>query len=186
MIRSISSMSATMPARVASSRALISTPRRSRASGVRRSCETPASSSARSCSSWRRLAAIRLTPRLSVAISDGPCSGSGGGVSPRPDALDGRGELAQRTREIAREDERGGQQHGGEHQAPQRRARRMILGLRARRHRKADPIAGARRPRRGREGGRGRARSGARCPRPVASRSRACERLEAPAEPARR
>ena len=49
------------------------------------------------------------------------------------DALDGRGELAQRAREIAREDERGDEQHGGEHQAPQRRARRVVLGLRARR-----------------------------------------------------
>ena len=84
MIRSISSMSSTMPARVASSRASISMPSRSRASGVRRSCETPASSSARSCSSWRRLAAIRLTPRFSATISEGPFSGSGGGVSPRP------------------------------------------------------------------------------------------------------
>ena len=111
MIRSISSMSSIMPARVASSRASISMPRRSRASGVRRSCETPASSSARSCSSWRRFAIIRLKPRFRLAISDGPVSGSGGGVSPRPTRSTVALELAQRPREVAREQERGGEQH---------------------------------------------------------------------------
>ena len=84
MMRSISSMSATMPARVASSGVSSSMPSRSRASGVRKSCETPASSTARSRSIWRRLPSIALNPRLTAAISDGPDSGSGGGVSPRP------------------------------------------------------------------------------------------------------
>ena len=84
MMRSISSMSATMPVRIDSSRRPSSMPRRRRASGVRRSCDTPASSTARSCSIWRRLAIIALKPRLTAAISEGPVSGSGGGVSPRP------------------------------------------------------------------------------------------------------
>ena len=84
MIRSISSMSSTIPSRAPASRPSISMPSRNRASGVRRSCDTPASSSARSCSSWRRFCVITLNPRFSVAISDGPLSGSGGGISPRP------------------------------------------------------------------------------------------------------
>ena len=144
MIRFISSMSSTMPARVASSRASISMPRRSRASGVRRSWETPASSSARSCSSWARLAAIRFTPRFRVDDLRGAVLGQRRRRLAAADALDRRAEFAQRPREVAGEGEGGGQQHRGEDQAPQRRARRMVLRLRARRKRKADPVTGAR------------------------------------------
>ena len=83
MIRSISSMSATMPACAAAS-PCISTPSRSRASGVRRSCETPASNSARSRSICDRFASIALKRRLTATISLGPVSGNGDGV-PRRD-----------------------------------------------------------------------------------------------------
>ena len=152
-------------------------PRRSRASGVRRSCETPASSSARSCSSWRRFAVIRLTPRLSVAISDGPLSGSGGGDLAAADALDGRVELAQRPREVAREQERGDEQDRGEREAPDDRARRLVLGSRPRRQRKADPVArAAGLDAHEQEAAPGRRRA-ARCPAPSCSRSRALELL---------
>src|SRR5438034_8854 len=84
MIRSIASMSSTMPCRASSSCVSTSMPRRSRASGVRRSCETPARSSARSSSIRRRLESISLNPRLRLTISDGPFSGRGGGDMPRP------------------------------------------------------------------------------------------------------
>ena len=144
MMRSISSMSATIPVRSASSRVPISTPRRSRASGVRRSCDTPASSTARSCSICRRLAVIVLKPRLTAAISEGPDSGSGGGVSPRPTRVDRGRQFAQRTREVAREHECGDQQEREHHQRPRECARRDIVGGRARRYRDADPVGRSR------------------------------------------
>ncbi len=85
----------------------ISSPSRSRASGVRRSCDTPASSSARSCSSWRRLAIMRLKPRLSATISGRTRFGQRRRRLAATDALDRGVELAQRAREVAGEQERG-------------------------------------------------------------------------------
>ena len=61
----------------------ISTPRRSLVRGVRRSCDTPASISARSWSAWARLWAMWLKLRATVAISVGPSSASGPGGWPR-------------------------------------------------------------------------------------------------------
>ena len=58
------------------------------------------------------------------------------------DPLDRAGELAQRPREIAREQERRDEQRAGDDGAPQRRARRAIFGRRRRQERKADPVAG--------------------------------------------
>ena len=124
MMRSISSMSATMPARVASSRARSSMPRRSRASGVRRSCETPASST--------RAIALDLPQvrehRVESAIDRGDLRRARFRQRRRrlaaPDALDRVLELAQRTREIAREHERGGEQQRDDDERPAQRARR--------------------------------------------------------------
>ena len=62
----------------------ISTSRRRRVSGVRRSCEMPASSTARSASSLPRSATMRLKLSLTVRISTGPVSGSGAGGRPLP------------------------------------------------------------------------------------------------------
>ena len=96
MMRSISSMSATIPWRVAAIRARELEPSRSRASGVRRSCDTPASSSARSCSICRRFASIALKPRLTAAISEGPRLGQRLRRLAATDAGDRGFELAQR------------------------------------------------------------------------------------------
>jgi len=65
-------------------RTSISTASRSRASGVRRSCDTPASSTVRAASSSSTSRAISLKRRLKAAISRGPVSGRRSGVCPRP------------------------------------------------------------------------------------------------------
>jgi hypothetical protein len=78
------------------------------------------------------LAVIVLKPRLTAAISDGPVSGSGGGVSPW------------RAREVAGEHEGGNQQEREDHQRPGQCARRNVVGRRARRDRNADPVRRAR------------------------------------------
>ena len=85
MIRSISSMSATMPARIASSRVAHldaeAQPRERRAQVVR---DAGQQQRAIALDLRAGCAIIALKPRLTAAISDGPVSGSGGGVSPRP------------------------------------------------------------------------------------------------------
>ena len=134
MMRSISSMSATIPARSASSRVLISTPRRSRASGVRRSCETPASSSARSCSMLAQIGGHRVE----AAIDRGDLGGTGLGQRRRrfaaADARDRGRQLAQRPREVAREHERGDEQERERPRASTSSARvGIVVGRRPRR-----------------------------------------------------
>ena len=62
-------MSIAMLALASSSCTLISASRRRRASGVRRSCEMPASITARSCSTLASSRAIRLKPMLTWRIS---------------------------------------------------------------------------------------------------------------------
>ena len=69
MVASTCSMSSTMCARAASSATLSSTSSRSRASGVRRSCEMPASISTRSCSAWPSWRVMRLKSMLTSRIS---------------------------------------------------------------------------------------------------------------------
>jgi hypothetical protein len=69
---------------------IISRPSRIRESGVRRSCETPASKRARSSSSRFKSAAIWLKARASTVISDGPRSVTGCGVAPRPICVEAR------------------------------------------------------------------------------------------------
>src|ERR1044072_5071070 len=69
MIASSWSMSIAMLALASSSCTLISASRRSRDSGVRRSCEMPASITARSCSTLASSRAIRLKPMLTWRIS---------------------------------------------------------------------------------------------------------------------
>ena len=82
-MESMRSISSIIEAWAASGRALISTSRRSRVSGVRTSCETPASTMARSASMACSSPASSLKRRLSMAISGGPVSGRRGGGSPR-------------------------------------------------------------------------------------------------------
>ena len=84
MMRSMSSMSDVIPVFSCGSAPAISSPRRRRASGVRRSCDTPASTSARSSSRRARSRAIWLKARETVWISAGPDSSSGAGIRPRP------------------------------------------------------------------------------------------------------
>ena len=84
MMRSISSMSVTIAVTSLSGAPDISMPSRSRASGVRKSCDTPARISARSSSMRARLPVIWLKARATTAISCGPLSACGGGVSPLP------------------------------------------------------------------------------------------------------
>lgn len=55
-----------------------------RVSGVRKSCEMPASNTVRAVSSSHTGYAMRLTLRLRLANSAGPRSGSGGGSRPSP------------------------------------------------------------------------------------------------------
>ncbi len=62
-------MSATMCSRAISSTTLISVSSRRRARGVRRSCEMPASMTARSCSSLASFWAMRLKPMFTSRIS---------------------------------------------------------------------------------------------------------------------
>ncbi|MCY1215906.1 hypothetical protein D9M72_277630 [compost metagenome] len=93
MIASICSMSAIMASRVGVSIGDISVSSRSRVSGVRRSCEMPASITTRSSSSWRRSCTIWLKLWLASATSLAPRSGSGGGSPPLPIA---RAALARR------------------------------------------------------------------------------------------
>ncbi|MDT4848582.1 hypothetical protein FQZ97_826760 [compost metagenome] len=62
----------------------ISSASRMRASGVRRSCDTPASSMVRADSRSRTCTAMVLKRRLSATISRGPVSGSNAGASPCP------------------------------------------------------------------------------------------------------
>jgi hypothetical protein len=69
MIASSWAMSAAMWSRASSSATLISVSRRRRASGVRRSCEMPASMMARSCSILASWSAMRLKPMLTARIS---------------------------------------------------------------------------------------------------------------------
>src|SRR6218665_1786852 len=69
MVASSCTMSATICSRATSSATLISVSSRSRASGVRRSCEMPASITARSCSSLASFCAMRLKPMLTSRIS---------------------------------------------------------------------------------------------------------------------
>ena len=69
MMVSTCAMSATMCSRASSSGTLISVSSRSRASGVRRSCEMPASISARSCSILDSWSAMRLKPTFTSRIS---------------------------------------------------------------------------------------------------------------------
>ncbi len=78
MILSISSMSATMPSLKVGS-ADISTPRRRRASGVRRSCEMPARIRVRLASAVLRSLAIWLKALARARISAAPSSGTLGG-----------------------------------------------------------------------------------------------------------
>ncbi len=69
MVASSCTMSATMCSRATWSNTLISVSSRSRASGVRRSCEMPASITARSCSSLDRRSLMRLKPMFTSRIS---------------------------------------------------------------------------------------------------------------------
>ena len=69
MMASSWSMSAAMCSRASASATLISVSRRRRASGVRRSCEMPASMTARSCSILASCWAMRLKPMLTSRIS---------------------------------------------------------------------------------------------------------------------
>ena len=69
MIASSWSMSARCCSRASSSLTLISASRRRRASGVRRSCEMPASITARSSSTLASSRAMRLKPMLTSRIS---------------------------------------------------------------------------------------------------------------------
>ena len=69
MMASSWAMSATMCWRASASATLISVSRRSRASGVRRSCEMPASITTRSCSIFDSCAAMRLKPMLTSRTS---------------------------------------------------------------------------------------------------------------------
>ena len=75
-------MSAAISLRLCGSLTAISPANRRRVSGVRISCEMPASMVLRSRSSRSRLAAMRLTLRETRAISVGPSSGSGSGRLP--------------------------------------------------------------------------------------------------------
>ncbi len=86
MIAFMSSMSATIPFCVAASTrpSSISASRRSRASGVRRSCEIPARNVVRSRSSFLRLSFIRLKAAATARTSEGPDSGTGAGSPPLP------------------------------------------------------------------------------------------------------
>ena len=79
-------MSCTMPSLSAASTwaSSISIPSRKRDNGVRKSCDTPASNSARSASIRCRSRIIWLKARDSVRISEGPDSVTGGGVRPCP------------------------------------------------------------------------------------------------------
>ena len=69
MMASSWSMSAAMCSRASASTTLISVSSRRRASGVRRSCEMPASMTARSCSILASCCAMRLKPMLTSRIS---------------------------------------------------------------------------------------------------------------------
>jgi hypothetical protein len=69
MIASSWSMSAAMCSRASGSTTLISVSSRRRASGVRRSCEMPASITARSCSILASCCAMRLKPMFTSRIS---------------------------------------------------------------------------------------------------------------------
>ncbi len=84
MIMSICSMSSIIASFVLWSDGLISVSSRRRASGVRRSCEMPASISARSASSCSRSVTIWLKLRLVSAATPMPRSGSGSGDCPEP------------------------------------------------------------------------------------------------------
>ena len=119
MILSISSMSARPCPRAPARRACRPrSPGAAGPAGVRRSCDTPASSSARSCSAWRRLASIWLKPRLRVTISDGPCLRQRRRRPALADVGDGVVQLAQRSGQVAREHIGADQQHGQRDQAP--------------------------------------------------------------------
>ena len=121
-------------------------PRRRRASGVRRSCETPASSTARSCSICRRLPVIALKPRLTARDLGGPalrqrCAAS----SPRPTratavASSRSGRARKRANTYAATSS-----SASTHQRPHDRPRRELVGGRARRHGHADPVRHVRR-----------------------------------------
>ena len=124
MIRSMSSMSAVMPLLSCGSAPAISSPRRRRASGVRRSCETPARISARSSSRRARSRAIWLKACETVWISAGPDSSSGAG---NPAAPDVRGRAGQRS-------ERPAHAEDDEKRAEQRERRRQ--------HRPPEPLQG--------------------------------------------
>ncbi|MDR8834794.1 hypothetical protein FEQ02_05880 [Burkholderia pseudomultivorans] len=79
----IESTSRTTPSRSRAS-SIISARRRIRASGVRRSCATPASITARSLSACDTCSTIWLKPCVSWRSSRGPRSRSGGTGCPRP------------------------------------------------------------------------------------------------------
>ena len=96
MIAFMSSRSSTMPRCVSASTLApsISTSRRRRESGVRRSWEMPARNVARSRSLLRRSSFIWLNARATARISDGPVSGTAGGSPPWPSLRRGARELA--------------------------------------------------------------------------------------------
>ena len=76
MMASSCAMSAAIKSRVSRSATLNSVSRRKRASGVRRSCEMPASIKARSCSILAKRSAIRLKPMFTSRISEVAASSS--------------------------------------------------------------------------------------------------------------